>query len=119
MKEAKGRNGMGPNFPHSHPEAGGPLCGGPQVEPHWNSSLVTGKVPLCTEKPEGENKMYRAGFLQSMKGQRDAMKQSLCPDQPKAIFCRLCRPGSFWNSPHSSSLREELGRGRGEVDQCH
>lgn len=36
MKEAKGRNGMGPNFPHSHPEAGGPLCGGrAPMTPGW------------------------------------------------------------------------------------
>lgn len=50
MKEATGRNGMGPNFPHSHPEAEGSslqrtsssdarLC---PVE----TAVLTGKVPL-------------------------------------------------------------------------
>lgn len=53
--------------------------------------MVTGKAPLCTEEPEGENRMYRAGGV-SMKGQKDAMKQRLSPHQPKAIFLQAPRP---------------------------
>ena len=102
MKEAKGRHGMGPNFPQSHSGRGGPLCRGPALMTqtwapleerycHWEGATVH-------REPEGENKMYRTGFA-SMKGQRDAIKQRLCPDQPKAIFLQ-----APWPWAHSGTV---------------
>ena len=58
----------------------------------WKQLCFDGEG-TTTEEPESENKMYGTDFVQSMKGQRDAMKRSLCPDQPKAIFCRFHGPG--------------------------
>ena len=65
----------------------------PGSGPIGTALLCLGRCQCAPRNKKVRTKCTGAGFVQSMKGQGDAEKQSQCPDQLKAIFCRFGGPG--------------------------
>lgn len=108
---------MGPNFPQSHSGRGGPLCRGPALMTqtwapleerycHWEGATVH----RGTRRRE-QNVQDR--LCEHERTERCNKAEAVPRSAQGYFFASSMALGSFWNSPHSSSLRGELGKRRG------
>lgn len=122
MKEAQGSYGMGPNFPHGLPEAQGPSwrktgSNDPGLGPTGTALLCLGRCQCAPRNQKVRTKCTGLALFKAQKGREIQGRRANALSSPRLFSAGSAALGSFWNSPCSSSLRKQLGKG-GAVDQC-